>query len=62
MKRIVVFILALTMIFSASSISFATDSYTEYFSKERDPLGLFSKRPDDNQDLEMMAKEFQEKL
>lgn len=36
MKRIVVFILALTMIFSASSISFAADSYTEYFSEEKE--------------------------
>lgn len=36
MKRTVVFILALIMIFSASSISFAADSYTEYFSEERE--------------------------
>lgn len=36
MKKIIVFILALTMIFSASSVSFAADSYTEYFSEERE--------------------------
>lgn len=36
MKKVIVFILALTMIFSASSVSFAADSYTEYFSEERE--------------------------
>ena len=36
MKKIIVFILALTMIFSASSVSFAADNYTEYFSEERE--------------------------
>lgn len=36
MKKVIVFILALTMIFSASSVSFAADSYAEYFSEERE--------------------------
>ena len=35
MKKVVVFILFLAMIFSASSVSFAADSYTKYFSEER---------------------------
>ena len=36
MKKVIVFILALTMLFSSSSISFAADSYSEYFSEERE--------------------------
>lgn len=36
MKKLLVCILALTMIFSASSVSFAADSYTEYFSEEKE--------------------------
>lgn len=36
MKKVIVFILALILSFSFSISSFATDNYTEYFSKERE--------------------------
>lgn len=36
MKKIIAIILALTMAFVGSSVSFANDSYTEYFSEERE--------------------------